>query len=652
MDYNRVKNKTHTPYTIFIVEDDEGLSRLIQKNLKSAGFQTARASNGAEAITWLNENPTTLLLLDYRLPDISGKKLVETLNERHYGVPFIIMTGHGDEKVAVEMMKLGARDYLVKDAEFIAMLPSVVKRVVEQLEVERRLNEAEEELKKSEERYHNLVEFANVGIITTEDSKITQVNRRAEEIYGYSKKELIGQSPNILTMNKYKKQHREMLNEILRCGKAEKTIFEEEGVKKNGSLFPIEISFSLTREEENMVIAVIRDITERKEMEHKLLQSEKLKSLGELAGGVAHDFNNVLAAILGRVQLMRMIMKAPQGERERRKSMIEIKKSLKVVEKAALDGAETVRRILEFSRRTEDDRHFTEVDLNKVIDDALEFTKVRWKDEAEAKGIKIQIKKELFPPSLISGSTSELREVFTNLINNAIDAMPQGGNINIKTFREDSHIITKIKDTGIGIPKAIRDRVFDPFFTTKGVQSTGLGLSISYGVITRHRGTITVDSVEGRGTTFNIQFPLSEKAIEEKRVKPKQDKQRKASILVIEDEKDVGQLLSDILITGGHKVIVVSSGEKGIELFHRKRFDLVFTDLGMPGISGWQVAKEIKKIDGKTPVALITGWQVHLKHYEMEKSGVDLIVTKPFQVEQVLRLAQEGMEIKDRLKSI
>jgi len=515
---------------------------------------------------------------------------------------------------------------------------------------------AEEALKKSEERYHDLVEFANVGIIVVENDKITQVNRRAEEIYGYPKKELIGQSSRLLTPKKYRKKHTEILSDILKRGKDKKMIFEEEGIRKDGSLFPIEISYAYAQKEENMVIAVMRDITQRKEMEQKLLQSEKLKSLGELAGGVAHDFNNVLAAILGRAQLLKMGVETPKGEQEIRKSIIELKKGLEIIEKAAKDGADTVRRIQEFARKRDEDKYFITIDLNEIIENALEFTRTRWKDDAESKGIKINIQKELSSIPSIAGSASELREVFTNLINNAIDAMPQGGEIKIKTFKEDSHISIKIEDTGCGISKDKRERIFDPFFTTKGVQSTGLGLSVSYGIISRHQGTIRVDSVEDQGTSFIIHLPRTEKTYRqegsEEKVTLIPREQGKARILVIEDEKDIGQLLRDILADGGHEVETASGGSQGIEIFEKKKdFDIVFTDLGMPGMSGWEVADKVKSINRRVPVALITGWKVELKESELRGRGVDLIIHKPFEVNQVLKLVQEGMVLRDRFKA-
>ena len=387
-------------------------------------------------------------------------------------------------------------------------------------------------------------------------------------------------------------------------------------------------------------------------MERKLIQTEKLKSLGELAGGVAHDFNNLLAAILGRVQLLRMNFSELQGMQERRKAMQDFERGLKIIEEAALDGAETVRRIQEFSRRRADDQAFTPVNINELIDQALEFTRMRWKNDSEAKGIKIYIKKDFSPLPSTMGCASELREIFTNLINNALDAMPQGGKIKIKTFKEDSHIAIEIGDTGVGIPRTLMDKIFDPFFTTKGPQSSGLGMSVSYGIINRHRGAITVESVEGGGTTFFIKFPLFDKKLreQEKKAEPVREEKRKATILIIEDEKDVREILYDILTDGGHQVATASEGREGVELFKRKEFDMVFTDLGMPGMSGWQVTEKIKSINRRIPVAFITGWNLELKESELRENGVDFIVYKPFEVKQVLRLVKEGMALRDRFK--
>ena len=232
--------------------------------------------------------------------------------------------------------------------------------------------------------------------------------------------------------------------------------------------------------------------------------------------------------------------------------------------------------------------------------------------------------------------------MFTNLLNNALDAMPEGGSIEVKTTAEDKTISIDIRDTGGGIPEEIRNRIFDPFFTTKGVQSTGLGMSISYGIISRHKGTIAVKSAEGKGTTFTIKLPVVAKPLEKREIiKSVPLQKRRARILVVEDEDEVRQLLSDILASEGHEVEAAANGREGIEVFSQNTFDLVFSDLGMPDMSGWEVADEIKSINSKVPVILVTGWNVEINNSEKRTDSVDKIIQKPFEVKQVLRTVQK-----------
>jgi len=517
--------------------------------------------------------------------------------------------------------------------------------------------EAEEELRRSEERYHSLVDNANDAIISTsKEGIIVSFNKKAEEMFGYARDEIVGKAVTVLSPPRHRERQKKMFEEFCTTNRLHivgKTM-EGQGLRKDGHEFPMEGStFVIEIGGECILTVLVRDISERKKMEERLLQSEKLQSLGELAGGVAHNFNNILAVILGRTQLLKRTIGVPSEKKERRKLIIELRRSLEIIEKASFDGADTVRRVQEFSRKKDEDHNvnFVNVDLNEVINHTLEFTKVKWHDEAAAKDVKISIGKELsplLPP--VAGSASELREVFVNLINNAVDALPSGGEISVRTFINNGHVVGVVRDNGVGIPKDIQGKIFDPFFTTKGVQSTGLGMSASYGIIARHRGTITVESVEGKGTTFTIKLPQNEAAIKEiKEVEILPEQKRRATILVVEDEEDVRELLKDILTDGGHEVEFTPDGEKGIELFRQKRFDLVFTDLGMPGMSGWQVAENIKKICQETPVALITGWEVKQKDSELKASGVDLVVKKPFRVNEVLQLVQEWMKaIEDK----
>ncbi len=514
---------------------------------------------------------------------------------------------------------------------------------------------AEKDLKEAKEFLEYVIKSSRDGIlITDQQGTILSVNVAIEEMSGYSKEELIGEHASI-----FSPADEEMVEMIM-----EKTaemyekgfsFYESDLKTKDGSMIAVECSNSLIQDDDNTnfgAVAMVRDITDRKKIEDKLLQSEKLKSLGELAGGVAHDFNNVLAAILGRVQLLKMHFQAPPGVQEKRKSIHDLLKDLEIIERASLDGAETVRRVQEFSRKRVDDKDFTQIEINELVENALDFTSVRWKDDAELKGITVTIQKDLssLPPTV--GSASEIREVFTNLIHNGIDAMPQGGTIRIKSFVEESTIVVKIEDNGSGIPAEVRHRIFDPFFTTKGVQSTGLGMSISYGIINRHKGTIDVDSTEGTGTTFTIRLPISDSVHkEDKSAETEIELKKKAKVLVVEDEEEVRNLIADILTESGHEVVTASDGNQGIELFKEKDVDMVFSDLGMPGISGWQVAQTIKGINKNVPVAIITGWNIDLEQEELRNRGVDFIAMKPFAVKQILQLVQEALALKKKFKA-
>ncbi len=378
---------------------------------------------------------------------------------------------------------------------------------------------------------------------------------------------------------------------------------------------------------------------ELRQQQVQLIRTERLRALGEMAGGVAHDFNNLLTAILGNVQLLSMrIEKVDTGE---------IKKRLRIIETSALDGAKVVRRIQEFSRlRT--DKEFTRIDLRKIIRDVLEITKPRWSDEARKRGITIKVTTRLDEIPSVMGSASELREALTNVILNAIDAMPEGGKITIRTKKDKNWVYVLMSDTGIGIPEEIKGKVFDPFFTTKGSQASGLGMSLSYGIITRHGGDIEIGNRKGEGTTFTIKlpFPLEIKEKEERTILSSQI--RKANILVIDDEKGVCNVLEEMLSLEGHSVASSLSAKKGIELFQKKEFDLVFTDLGMPEMSGWELAKKVKEINSKVAVAMITGWGKQVDRKEMKKWGIDFSLAKPFQQRELLELVVKVTKAKEK----
>lgn len=511
----------------------------------------------------------------------------------------------------------------------------------------------EESLQKEREFSRMIIETADVLIVTLDlDRKVVFFNKKAEEITGYSRSEIMGKDLfEIFFPGGDRTEFSKRIKKLMEAKKV--SPIDVHICNRNGEERIISHRSTLLKDAEGKLLGMLGiglDVTDIRKMQEKLLQTEKLRALGELSGGMAHDFNNMLAAILGRAQLLMMNLESFSGT-ERRKIFPLLKKGLQVIERAASDGAETVRRVQEFSRIRADDKEFVTLDLNGVVNHALDFTRTRWKNEAELKGISFRIKKELSPLPPIMGKPSELREVLTNLINNALDAMPQGGKIGIETFKENKWVCLKIEDTGVGVPPHILENIFDPFYTTKGPKATGLGMSVSYGIITRHRGTISVDSIEDKGTTFTIKIPVR-KVGETKKKKVKKTPKRKenASILIIEDEKDIRTLLSDILSSEGHKVTMASDGKEGLTIFKRRKFDLVFTDLGMPGMSGWEVASAVKKGYPEVIVAVITGWGIQLNDDELKENKVDFVINKPFKVNQILKLTQEAMEIRNKIK--
>lgn len=370
--------------------------------------------------------------------------------------------------------------------------------------------------------------------------------------------------------------------------------------------------------------------------QEQLIISEKLRALGEMAGGIAHDFNNVLGIILGRAQLMMNIAQSEQ-----------VKKGLKAIENAAVDGARTIKRIQEFTRVSSQVAE-SEVDINQVIKEAVEMTRPKWKDEVQRKGIFIDVRMDLKAERAIMGNAADLREVLSNILLNSIDALPDGGRIDMESIDEDDFLEVSIRDNGVGMDEETARKIFFPFFTTKNKQGTGLGLAVAYGIITRHRGEVTVESEPGVGSTFIIKFPHSlQRPGAEDSFDGEKLENRKARILVIDDDKNILSILSEMLSYSGHSVVTAANGQEGLEKFDPKDFDMVFTDLGMPEITGWDIAQEVKAKDRKMPVILVSGWGAQLEDEVLDNSGIDFVIAKPFHLDKILETIKRAFLIRE-----
>jgi PAS domain S-box-containing protein len=497
---------------------------------------------------------------------------------------------------------------------------------------------AEESLRQSEEKYRTILENIEDGYYEVDlAGNFTFFNDSMCRILGYPKEALMGMNNQQYADKEVAKKVFRAFNRVYKTGKPGRE-FDWEIVRKDGTKRYIETSVSLRKDASGEPIGfrgITRDITDRKRIEEQLFQAEKLRAVGEMASGVAHDFNNALAAILGNTQLL---LYTAQDE--------ELKETLKIIERVAKDSGQTVRRLQDFTRRRVPQELF-KVDINSIIKDSIEITKPRWKDEAQSRGIRIEIVSNLEDIPFASGNASELREVITNMIFNAIEAMHEGGKVEIRTFKKRRDIFIQISDTGAGIAEEAKKRIFEPFFTTKPFTNTGLGLSMSYGIVKRFGGEIEVESNVGQGTTFTITLPMGEEGKEET-VDPQPIKKgRKARILVIDDEEFVRSVLSRTLTQADHQVTMAEDGRKGVQLFREGNFDIVLTDLGMPGVSGWEVCRMIKEISPHTPVGMITGWGDERDRGKLEEYGLNFFISKPFDFAQILNVVAETMESKE-----
>ncbi len=371
------------------------------------------------------------------------------------------------------------------------------------------------------------------------------------------------------------------------------------------------------------VLGIAHDITEQKQERDRAARADKLRALGQLASGVAHDFNNSLAAILGRAQL---ILRRVKDE--------ELIRSLGIIVTAAEDAAATVRRIQTFARKSVA-AELELLDVGDLLRDAIEITRTRWQNEARAGGLNVDVTLNAEEGLLTLGNASELREVFVNLIVNSVDAMPQGGSLTICGKGKGERLRLRFADTGTGMREDVRERVFEPFYTTKGVLGTGLGLAVSYGIIERHQGLISVESKLGKGTTFHIDLPRAESTAPSQPENRAEASTVSLSVLVVDDEEFVRETLAEMLEDLDHKVVTVDGGREAVEKVASDDFDLVFTDLAMPEMDGWETARAIRKQRPELPVVLVTGYGATAQPPSGELDLVAGIIGKPFDFDQV-----------------
>ena len=476
--------------------------------------------------------------------------------------------------------------------------------------------------------------FASAGdaIITVQaDDAIDGWNPAAERTFGVPAAQAIGRPiGELLPEAEFGAARRRLADGT------EREAFEIVRAQSGGPSLTLAVTLSGLRNRQgglDELIAIVRDITSQREIEAQLHQSEKLRSLGQLAGGIAHDFNNLLQAILGYAQLMKQNL----NNREL------IERSLSVVESAAMDGSETVRRIQQFARLRTDEQ-FVRVDINQIVQDAVAITRPRWEENVARDSRALELRLDLRAGALMQGRPAALSEALTNLILNAMDAMPEGGTLTIATCHTAREVRVSVADTGVGIPHTVRQRIFEPFFSTKGEGGTGLGLSMAYSIVQRHNGGIDVESAPGAGTRFTLTFPVAEEGAVPEPPTPPLEGRRQFRVLVVDDNPQVLATLVEMIRRVGHTVTPAVTGRAALQEFAAGEFDVVVTNVGMAGMNGWELTERLRALDARVPLLFITGWGLREEdRARLAGLGVRRCLFKPVRPEDLDSALQDAV---------
>jgi two-component system, cell cycle sensor histidine kinase and response regulator CckA len=507
---------------------------------------------------------------------------------------------------------------------------------------------AEAALQKSEKGFRLLMEHTpDLLFINDSNGKIIDANRIACETLGYTREELL--SLSIADIEEHLIEHQEKLKQSAR---GVPVTFEGIQKRKDGTSFPVEVRLWIFESgEEELIIALVRDISERrseeekrKKLEAQLNFSKNIQSIGTLAGGIAHNFNNILMGIQGNVSLM-MFDKKPEDRDYKR---------LNNIQTLIDNGARLTNQLIGYAR--EGAYYLKPGNLNQIVRETLDF----YFKQGTGISIHLELAENL---SLISMDKTQIVHVLLDLYSNAADAMPEGGDLFIRTANAThrdirgkeyqpvpgEYSMLSVRDTGTGMSKEVMSRIFEPFFTTKGLaRGSGLGLPSVYGIIKGHQGYIEVESEPGQGATFSIFLPATSEFKQEAEEAPGEFLTGRETILLVDDDEMVLDTGAEILERLGYRVIQALSGSEAIRLFkeHQGRINVVLLDMVMPEIGGGEVFDRIKEINSNIKVLLTSGYSQDGEANEILKRGCDGFIQKPFHTIDLSRKLREILEKK------
>jgi PAS domain S-box-containing protein len=632
------------------LEDDRNDAELVKTTLAAAGIECeiVLAVDRDQFVAALEGGCFDLIISDYSLPSFDGMTALALTREKDPDIPFIFLSGQMGEERAIDSLKTGATDYVLKTR--LSRLAPAVRRALEEHHERLAHLQTEKALVESEEKMRIIADTAIDALISMDnDGTISFWNKAAERIFGYTSQEALGADLHkLLAPRRYHADANRNLAIFQNTGTGPaigKTL-ELTAVRKDGTEFPVELSLAtMNIKGKWCALGVLRDISDRKALESQLLQSQKLEAIGQLAGGVAHDFNNILTGIIGFTTLAMMKMDKDDPLME----------YLDHVIIAANRAADLTKSMLIFSRKQAINPQ--PVNLNQIISKIEKFLKRIIGEDIE---LELSMEQEVLT---INADSGQIEQVLMNLAANARDAMPKGGLMSIGSGKVEidhnfmasngysepgTYAVLSFSDSGEGMDETVCKKLFEPFFTTKEVgKGTGLGLSIVYGIVKQHKGFINVYSQPGIGTTFKIYLPLTQAVIEESpELKEGVIKGGKETILVADDDALFLDLAERAFSMFGYTVISAVNGSEALAAFkeNRGKINLVILDIIMPKMNGKEAFDEMRKIDPDLKGIFVSGYT---RDIIINKGLIDQslnFLSKPVNPKELLTKVREVLE--------
>ncbi len=629
--------------SIIIVEDDSGVHRLIQKTLEREGFETFSAYTANEAIPLIAENRKSILLLDFILPDMNAMELINVLKRDNILLPFIISTGQGDEKIAVEMMKAGALDYIRKETGFLDLLPQVIQQVRSRLLLNEKLIQIERALEVSEHNFRQIFEKSGNGIFVRQNGVFVLANPTLLNSIEYSFDEFY--SPDFDVYNIVHEKDKELLKDIFikymeeseKIENFEITIISKYGKNINFEITTADIEWNGG----SAVLGIANDVTEFYKLKTEMIKAAKNESLNILAGGLAHDFNNILTVVLGNLILVKSKIK--RGE--------DVFENFESIEDSIISGTGLTQQLLSFAKEESTETEL--ISLKGLLKRTVGFT---------IAGSNVSARFDL-PKNLraVRVDTNQIVQVITNLVINAIQAMTNGGNIKItarnmvvndknpiKYLKNGKYVKVSFKDEGCGIPAELKDKIFDPFFTTKE-DGGGLGLATCLTIMKRHKGWLELDCPKNEnGANFIFYIPaVSGITSTDKNSIELPD--FNGRILIMDDLSDIRNALKYIFQDLGFDVDTVSNGDEALDIYEKSLdttpYDIVITDLTIKGgKGGLDIIPELIEINPDIKTIVYSGYANNPIILRPKEYGFSGSFSKPFNRQKLIEILKEVFE--------